>query len=198
MEGELGARSLFFIIFESTSIILLNVVSLLGNILVCISVYRNTRLRTSTNLYIAALAISDLLSGIFVMPFAAGGLISGKWPFGKVVCQMIFFFGPYLLYVSPVAMGFTAVNRYERICKSNQEYKRFFSPWKSLISLASVWILIACYISITRLTGLQEFYFSQARLCSVLKSTFKHASNHYSLRLRNGIVPHSSNGPNHI
>ena len=159
MEVELGARSLFFTIFESTSTILLNVISLLGNILVCISVYRNTRLRTSTNLYIVALAISDLLSAIFVMPFAAGVLISGKWPFGRVVCQMIAFFGPYLLYVSPVTMGFTAVNRYVRICRSNQEYKRFFSPRKSFISLASSWILIACYILITRFTGLQGVYF---------------------------------------
>ena len=159
MADELGSRSLFFTIIESTSIIALNIASLLGNMLVCISVYRNTRLRTSTNLYIVALAISDLLSAIFVIPFAAGVLISGKWPFGEGVCQMIAFFGPYVLYVSPVTMGYTAVNRYVRICKSNQLYKRFFSPWKSFISLASAWILIACYILIMRFAGLQGVYF---------------------------------------
>lgn len=159
MAEDLGSRSLFLTILESTSIILLNIVSLLGNLLVCISVYRNTRLRTSTNLYIVALAISDLLSAIFVMPFAGGVLISGKWPFGEAVCQMLAFFGPYVLYVSPVTMGFTAVNRYVRMCKSDQQYKRFFSPWKSRISLASAWMFIACYILITRLTGLQGFSF---------------------------------------
>ena len=159
MDGQLGARSLFLTILESTAIILLNVVSILGNTLVCISVYRNTRLRTSTNLYIVALAISDLLSAVFVMPFAAGVLISGNWPFGKAVCQVIAFFGPYVLYISPVTMGFTAVNRYVRMCKSNQQYKRFFSPLKSFISLASAWMLIACYILTARFTGLQGFYF---------------------------------------
>ena len=159
MADDLGSRSLFFTIIESTSIIALNIASLLGNMLVCISVYRNTRLRTSTNLYIVALAISDLGSAIFVIPFAAGVLISGKWPFGEGVCQMIAFFGPYVLYVSPVTMGYTAVNRYVRMCKSNQLYKRFFSPWKSFISLASTWILIACYILIMRFTGLQGVYF---------------------------------------
>lgn len=159
MEGELGARSLFFTILESTSIILLNIVSVMGNILVCISVYRNTRLRTSTNLYIVVLAMSDLLSATLVMPFAAGVLISGKWPFGEAACQMIAFLGPYVIYVSPVTMGFTAVNRYVRICKSNQQYKRLFSLRRSCISLASAWILIACYLLITRLTGLQGFHF---------------------------------------
>ena len=83
MEGKLGARSLFFTILESSSIILLNFVSLMVNILVCISVYWNTRLRTSENLYIFALAISNLLSPILVMPFAAGVLISGEWPLVK-------------------------------------------------------------------------------------------------------------------
>ena len=72
---------------------------------------------------------------------------------------MIAFFGPYVLYVSPVTMGFTAVNRYVRICKSNQQYKRLFTLRRSCISLASAWILIACYILITRFTGLQGFYF---------------------------------------
>ena len=74
--------------------IALNIFSLGGNIMVCIAVYRNIRLRSTTNIYIIALAISDLLSAIFVMPFAAGVLISGRWPFGKVLCQVNAFFQP--------------------------------------------------------------------------------------------------------
>lgn len=159
MAEELGSRSLFLTILEASLMIALNIVSLLGNTLVCIAVYRNTRLRTTTNIYILALAISDLLSAIFVMPFAAGVLISGRWPFGETLCQILAFFGPYVMYVSPVTMGFTAVNRYVRICKSNEQYKRFFSTRRSRISLASAWFLIACYILIMRLTGLQGFSF---------------------------------------
>ena len=159
MADELGSRSLFFTILEASLMIGLNIVSLLGNTIVCISVYRNARLRTTINLYILALAISDLLSAIFVMPFAAGVLVTGRWPFGETLCQILAFFGPYVLYVSPITMGFTAVNRYVRMCKSDQQYKRFFSPWKSRISLASAWLLIACYTLIMRLTGLQGSYF---------------------------------------
>ena len=139
--------------------ILLNVLSLLGNVLVCISVYRNTRLRTSTNVYIVALAISDLLSAIFVIPLAAGVLISGRWPFGGVVCQMHAFMAQFFVYISPVTMGLTAINRYVRICKSDQQYKRFFSPKKSVILIVSGWMFVACYILIVRLTGLQDFHF---------------------------------------
>ena len=159
MADELNSRNVFLTVVEASFMILLNVLSLLGNVLVCISVYRNTRLRTSTNLYIVALAISDLLSAIFVMPLAAGVLISGRWPFGGTVCQMHAFMAQLVVYISPVTMGLTAINRYVRICKSDQQYKRLFSHRKSLIIIVSTWMFVACYILIVRLTGLQEFHF---------------------------------------
>ena len=102
---------------------MLNIVSLLSNTLVFISVYRNTSLRTTTNIYIVALAISDLLSAIFVVPLAASVHISGTWPFGQTVCEMHAFFLLFTVVTSPVTMGFTAVNRYVRMCKSEQQYK---------------------------------------------------------------------------
>ena len=158
-EDGLGSRSLFVTVLQSSLMIALNIVSLLGNVFVCVSVYRNTRLRTTTNIYIVALAISDLFSAIFVMPLASGVLISGSWPFSEAVCQMHAFFSLFVVYISPVTMGFTAVNRYVRICKSDQQYKRFFSKWKSLISLAAAWTFVAFYILIMRFAGLQGFYF---------------------------------------
>lgn len=84
--ADLQTRSEALTIVESGLMIALNILSLIGNIMVCIAVYRNTRLRTSTNIYIVALAISDLLSAIFIMPFAAGVLISGRWPFSENFC----------------------------------------------------------------------------------------------------------------
>ena len=120
MANELGSRSLFLTILEAGSMIMLNVISLSGNALVCISVYRNPRLRTSTNPYIIALAISDLLSAIFVTPLVAGVLISGRWPFGGTVCQIHAFFSLFVIYISLVTMGLTAANRYVRMCKSVQ------------------------------------------------------------------------------
>ena len=59
--ADLQSRNEALIIMESGFMIALNILSLGGNIMVCIAVYRNTRLRTATNIYITALAISDLL-----------------------------------------------------------------------------------------------------------------------------------------
>ena len=130
MADELNSGNVFLTVLEASFMILLNVSSLLGYVLVCVSVYRNKRLCTSTNLYIAALAISDLLSTIFVIPLAVGVLISGKWPFDGTVCEMHAFMAQFLVYISPVTMGLTTINRYVRICKSDQQYKRFFFAQK--------------------------------------------------------------------
>ena len=159
MADELHSRSLFLTIVEVSSLIILNILSLTGNTLVCILIFKNRRLRTTTNLYIVALAVSDLLSAVLVMPFGAGVLITSKWPFGKVFCQFHAFFSLFVIYVSPVTMALTAVNRYVRMCKSNQQYNRLFSERKSRASIAIVWILVACYVAIPRLAGLQAYEF---------------------------------------
>ena len=74
MTDELSSRSLFITVVEVFSILTLNVLSLTGNTLVCIAVFKNIRMQSTTNLYIVALALSDLLSAIFVMPFVCGAL----------------------------------------------------------------------------------------------------------------------------
>ena len=159
MADDLESRSTALKIVEAGSMMAMNVLSLVGNILVCISVYRNPRLRTTTNLYIIALAVSDLLAALFVMPLATGVLISGRWPYGETVCQVNAFFSLFVVYASPVTMGLTAINRYVRICRSDQQYRQYFSKTKSRVVLGSAWMFIACYILIPRLTGLQEFQF---------------------------------------
>uniref|UniRef100_A0A8C9S3R7 Neuropeptide FF receptor 1 n=1 Tax=Scleropages formosus TaxID=113540 RepID=A0A8C9S3R7_SCLFO len=61
---------------------------MLGNMLVCLIVLRDRRMRTVTNLFILNLAVSDLLVGIFCIPTTlVDNLITG-WPFSNTVCKM--------------------------------------------------------------------------------------------------------------
>ena len=46
MGGTLEPRSTAITVVEAGAMIALNIISLLGNVLVCLSVYRNNRLRT--------------------------------------------------------------------------------------------------------------------------------------------------------
>ena len=159
MADDLHSRGLVLIIVEVSFLIALDALSLIGNTLVCIAVYRNTQLRTTTNLYIVALAVSDLLSAVFVMPLGVGVLVAGRWIFGQAVCQLHAFFSLFVLYVSPVTMGLTALNRFARVCKTREQYNRVFAARKSRILLASIWIFVACFLLVPRLCGIQGFEF---------------------------------------
>ena len=184
MADDLSSRSVFLTTVEITSLVILNVLSLTGNTLVCISVYKNKRLRTTTNLYIIALAVSDLLSAVFVMPFGSGVLITSQWVFGGTICQLHAFFSLFVIYVSPVTMGLTAVNRYVRICKSDQQYKELFSARKSRVLLAFVWTFVVCYTIVPRLLGLQAWEFVPGYAqCSIAHLSESGKMIHYSIVL---------------
>lgn len=47
-----------------------------GNVLVILSVYRERSLQTATNYFIVSLALADLLVAVLVMPFAVYVLVS--------------------------------------------------------------------------------------------------------------------------
>ena len=157
----------------------IGITSLVGNILVVLSVYRNPRLRTTTNLYVIALATSDLIAAVLVMPLSAGVLISGKWVFGDFMCDVHAFFLNFVLYVSPSTMALTAVNRYVRIVRPSK-YKSIFSPLKSRIYLGCVWLFVACYVAVPKLSGLQTYGFIPGyALCHVLHLSPTGAMIHY-------------------
>lgn len=193
MVSDLESRSLTVVILEGSSLVVLNILSLAGNVLVCLSVYRNPRLRISTNLYIIALAVSDLLSAMFVMPLAEIILFTGKWPFSESLCQFHAFISLFVIYVSPATMSLTAINRYVRICRSSTSYKRIFSRKKSRFWLAFVWLFVACYIGIPRLAELQGFEFVPGYAqCSIKHLGKKAKIIHYSIVLTLFLVLPSS------
>ena len=156
---SLEYRSLSQVILESSLCILLTVVSFVGNTMVIIAVYRNRRLRTTTNLYIIALAVSDLSCAAVEMPLTSVTVVVGEWIFGYVLCQIEAFVDIFVTYVSPATISLTALNRYVRIVKTNQ-YNRLFSPRRSKLYLSLVWLLLFSYIVLARLTGWQKFVFT--------------------------------------
>lgn len=76
-------------------IILLNILiflfGTLGNIFVCLSVYRNHQLRNVTNYYIVNLAFADLLVIIICLPPTFIWDLSLTWFFGDIACKLIMY-----------------------------------------------------------------------------------------------------------
>lgn len=107
--------------------------------LVCYAVFRNPRLRTISNMFLVALAISDSLMGILCMPLVLGTLIAGRWPFGDTVCRIHGFTGFTLALTSIHTMGLIAVNRYYCIVKTTK-YQNLFKMNRTKMYILLVWL----------------------------------------------------------
>lgn len=74
------------------------VMGLVGNILVCIAVYRNHTMRTVTNYFIVNLAVADFLVILFCLPPSVVWDVTSTWFFGVAMCKVVLY-----LQVSPFA-----------------------------------------------------------------------------------------------
>ncbi|XP_048523067.1 dopamine D2-like receptor isoform X2 [Dendroctonus ponderosae] len=63
------------------------ILTLFGNVLVILSVFRERTLQTATNYFIVSLALADLLVAVVVMPFAVYVLVNGQWALPDFVCD---------------------------------------------------------------------------------------------------------------
>ena len=190
MYPTLGPRETEIAVLESASLIFLNMVSLVGNVLICWAVYRNRHLRTTTNLYIVALAACDLSSAIFVMPFSSAVLMTGEWIFGSIYCNIQGFFVVLNIYASPCLMALTAFNRYIRIVRTNI-YNKLFSMRKCMMWIIAVYAIVTVYVLTQVLVGNQRIQFVPGyAVCSTthLRETAKII--HYSI-----VIPAFVIGP---
>uniref|UniRef100_A0A674F2U5 Neuropeptide FF receptor 1 n=1 Tax=Salmo trutta TaxID=8032 RepID=A0A674F2U5_SALTR len=111
---------------------------MVGNVLVCLIVLGNRRMRTVTNLFILNLAVSDLLVGIFCIPTTlVDNLITG-WPFTNTVCKMSGLVQGMSVAASVFTLVAIAVDRFRCIVFP-------FQPKLTLIvakvTIAMIWVL---------------------------------------------------------
>ncbi|CAH3143123.1 unnamed protein product [Porites lobata] len=137
---ELSGRSTPVKITEAAILVCLIILAFVGNVLVCIAVFKTAHLRTIPNVFITNLAVSDILMAIVCMPISLHVLISGKWPFSSSVCDMHGFFMFTFGIVSQVNVSVIAVNRYFALCRPF-ECKAIFTKINVLFMIAILWIL---------------------------------------------------------
>ncbi|MCL4140262.1 UNVERIFIED_CONTAM: hypothetical protein GTU68_061912 [Idotea baltica] len=71
-----------------TSLVLIIICTIVGNVLVILSVFTYRPLRIVQNFFLVSLAVADLTVAVFVLPFNVAYNVIGKWIFGIHLCEM--------------------------------------------------------------------------------------------------------------
>ena len=140
---QLFTRRKSTVVVETTVCFILNIAALFSNAFLCWAVYSNDRLRRVTNIYVLALAMTDLLTASLVMPFLCMVSIHGRWISSWFACQFQGYWCVVLAYTAQLMFPLTAINRYVRVLYP-RIYMKLFVKKYILISIGIVSTLALC------------------------------------------------------
>ena len=123
---------LIFIIFMSIS----------GNILVCVAIYTDRRLRKLGNLFLASLALADLFLASLVMTFAVANDLLGYWPFGESFCEIWIASDVMCCTSSIINLCAISLDRFIHI-KDPLRYENWMTKKVILSSVTAIWLVSA-------------------------------------------------------
>ncbi|XP_034485951.1 probable G-protein coupled receptor No18 [Drosophila innubila] len=121
--------------------LLLILVTVIGNMLVILSVLTTRRLRTVTNCFVMSLAVADLLVGIFVMPPAVALHVIGSWQLGWTLCDIWIFFDILLCTASILSLCAISLDRYLAVTQPLTYSKKWRCKRLALLMILGVWLL---------------------------------------------------------
>ncbi|XP_056641902.1 octopamine receptor [Diorhabda sublineata] len=162
-----------------TFLILLTII---GNVLVILSVFTYKPLRIVQNFFIISLAVADLTVAVLVLPFNVAYAVSGRWIFGIYVCKMWLTSDILCCTASILNLCAIALDRFWAITDPiNYAQKRTVK--RVLMMIGIVWVL-SLIISVPPLIGWNDWpspeKFAEEQVCVLTK--------------RRGYVIYSSSG----
>ncbi len=120
---------------------ILVVIGVVGNVLVCLAVWKAPKLRKVVNYFIVSLAVADLLVCTIVLPLAIHQEFNNiTWRLNKTVCHLWVTFDVLLCTSSIWNLCLVSTDRFLAVVHPNK-YAKVRTPRNALISIAAVWFL---------------------------------------------------------
>lgn len=116
--------------------------AIVGNLLVCLAIYTDRRLRKLGNLFLVSLALADLFVSSLVMTFAVPNDLMGYWMFGPQFCDTWIAFDVMCSTASILNLCAISLDRFIHI-KDPLRYGRWMTKRVVLLAIAGIWLMSA-------------------------------------------------------
>lgn len=111
-----------------------------GNGLVVLAISTDRSLKGFQNWFVASLAVSDLLVGLFIMPLSLANELMGYWYFGDAVCELWLSTDVLLCTASILNLCLISLDRYWSITRAISYIKQRTRN-RTIAMISTVWIL---------------------------------------------------------
>ena len=128
-----GIVVLLAVLYGSVSL-----VAVLGNGLVIFVIAKNRKMQTVTNIFIANLALADVIIGLFSTPFQFQPALHQRWDLPKFLCKVAPSVKVLSVNVSVFTLGLVAIDRYMAVL---YPFKPGFSKKTAFLGIALIWII---------------------------------------------------------
>ncbi|XP_032067558.1 histamine H2 receptor [Thamnophis elegans] len=136
-----GSLGLLEKVLMGAALTVLIVLTVGGNVMVCLAVYFSRRLRSLTNCFIVSLAFTDLLLGLLVLPFSALYEISShKWHLSITFCNVYISLDVMLCTASILNLFVISLDRYYAIT-APLRYNTVVTPLRVIVALVLIWVV---------------------------------------------------------
>lgn len=121
---------------------ILVIISIFANIFVCYVIAKNRHMHTVTNLFIANMAISDLLLTFINVPLNIARNLMSEWTLGSFLCHLLNFSLMVSVYVSTFTLTAIALDR-QRVLLYPLHPR--MTRKRGMFALAFIWLLSICF-----------------------------------------------------
>ena len=126
------------IVVQASFLVVVILSSVLGNVLILLAIYRNRSLRCITSVFVANLAVADLLLAVTGMPFTLVSSITYDWIFGGVWCKINGMINSSFCIASMLSLAAVSIDRYFAIMKPLR-YINIMTARTASFLVAGVW-----------------------------------------------------------
>lgn len=122
-------------------LVVIPALTLFGNSLVVLSVWREMSLRTATNYFIVSLAVADIMVAVLVMPLAVYVEVNNAvWTFGDVMCDAWVACDVMCCTASILNLTAICVDRFIAVTRPIQ-YAKHRNTYRIPLTIALTWVI---------------------------------------------------------